>query len=174
MWLVDPDSYYERVGPASEPKPEPTELEYSGFLHLDGITLLLMCHPPLSSHRGFLALQLELGPKSELGPRSNKAMESGPIPPLDTCLVPHSLMAPPPSAGALFDFDYWPKPYIRHEASAMVKIEGTADFIADVLKRRGDVLSMRDGPAKHLILEAFQRRLVHNAMALARVCVRPS
>lgn len=36
MWLVDPDTYYERVGPASEPKPEPTELGYAGFLHLDG------------------------------------------------------------------------------------------------------------------------------------------
>jgi hypothetical protein len=36
MWLVDPDSYYDRIGPASEPKPEPTELEYAGFLQLDG------------------------------------------------------------------------------------------------------------------------------------------
>lgn len=36
LWLVDTDSYYQRVGPASEPKPEPTELGYAGFLHLDG------------------------------------------------------------------------------------------------------------------------------------------
>jgi hypothetical protein len=53
----------------------------------------------------------------------------------------------------------------------MVKIEGSPSFIAAVRERRGDVLSMHDGPAKHLIIEAFQRRLVHNAMALARVSV---
>jgi hypothetical protein len=55
----------------------------------------------------------------------------------------------------------------------MIKIEGSPAFIEAVRNRRGDVLSMRDGPAKHLLIEAFQRRLVHNAMALARVRAPP-
>ena len=51
-------------------------------------------------------------------------------------------------------------------------MEGAVEFIAEVLARRGDVLTMRDGPSKHLLIEAFQRRLVHNALALAKAMNR--
>jgi len=109
LWLVDPDSYYERVGPASEPQPEPTELEYSGFLHLDG---------------------------------------------------------------ALLDMSSWPRPYMRSEASAAIKVEGSRSFIDETLARKSDVHTMRDGPARHLLLDSFQRRLIHDALALARAMKR--
>jgi len=109
LWLVDPDSYYERVGPASEPQPEPTELEYSGFLHLDG---------------------------------------------------------------ALLDMSSWPRPYMRSEASAAIKVEGSRSFVDATLARKSDVHTMRDGPARHLLLDSFQRRLIHDALALARAMKR--
>lgn len=131
LWLVDPDSYYERVGPASEPQPEPTELEYSGFLHLDGAL---------------------------------------PDPP--TCEMPLADSPRTCCAGALLDMSSWPRPYMRSEASAAIKVEGSRSFIDETLARKSDVHTMRDGPARHLLLDSFQRRLIHDALALARAMKR--
>ena len=62
---------------------------------------------------------------------------------------------------------------IRSEAAASVKLEGRPAFIEKTLKASGDVLRMAEGnPNRHLLLDSFQRRLVHAAMALGRATKR--
>ena len=62
---------------------------------------------------------------------------------------------------------------IRSEAAASVKLEGRPAFIEKTLKASGDVLKMAEGnPNRHLLLDSFQRRLVHAAMALGRATKR--
>ena len=56
-----------------------------------------------------------------------------------------------------------------------VKVEGNPTFVKTSLEKRyGDVInSMPErNPARHLLIDAIQRRLVHNAMALGRAMKR--
>jgi len=66
------------------------------------------------------------------------------------------------------------KSLIRSEASATVKMEGVYTFVDKALAATvPDVLKMPErNPNRHLLLDAFQRRLVHNAMALGRALKR--
>ena len=56
-----------------------------------------------------------------------------------------------------------------------MKIEGFSSFVDKSLETRfADVLNAMPArnPNRHLLLDAFQRRLVHNAMALGRALRR--
>ena len=67
------------------------------------------------------------------------------------------------------------RPLSRIEASMSVKVEGNPTFVKTSLEKRyGDVInSMPErNPARHLLIDAIQRRLVHNAMALGRAMKR--
>ena len=78
--------------------------------------------------------------------------------------------------GDLYDWSQLQgKPFSRHEASSAVKVEGNPAFVAKSLETHHvDVLgSMPErNPNRHLLIDAIQRRLVHNAMALGRATKR--
>ena len=62
---------------------------------------------------------------------------------------------------------------VRTESAASIKIEGATAFADAMQGHVGDVLALDEGnPNKHLLLDAFQRRLVHNALALGRALRR--
>ena len=79
-------------------------------------------------------------------------------------------------SGELYDWSQLHgKPFSRLESEASVKIEGYQDFVAKSLAaRHHDVInSMPErNPNRHLLIDAIQRRLVHNAMALGRAMKR--
>ena len=62
----------------------------------------------------------------------------------------------------------------RSEASNAVKVEGFGAFVDRTLAQKWeDVLGMPErNPNRHLLLDSFQRRLVHDAMALGRALKR--
>ena len=62
----------------------------------------------------------------------------------------------------------------RRESDYAVKLEGTKDYVEPLLARPAtSVTSMDKGdPNYHLIMDSFQRRLVHDAMALGRATRR--
>ena len=65
------------------------------------------------------------------------------------------------------------KPLQRAEASYAVKLEGRRAFIDKSLGAKGDVHRMdRGDPNHHLILESYQRRLVHDVMGLGSLTRR--
>ena len=65
-------------------------------------------------------------------------------------------------------------PLRRSEGSQAVKIEGNPTFVDQSLGRKHlDVFKMPErNPNRHLLIDAVQRRLVHNAMALGRALRR--
>jgi hypothetical protein len=64
-------------------------------------------------------------------------------------------------------------PIFRTEASSSLKIEGSGAYSQRMQARRMDARALADGnPNKHLLLDALQRRLVHNAVALGRALRR--
>ena len=62
----------------------------------------------------------------------------------------------------------------RNEASATVKLEGVYTYVGKALENTvPNVFNLPiRNPNRHLLLDAFQRRLVHNAMALGRALRR--
>ena len=64
-------------------------------------------------------------------------------------------------------------PLMRNEASSSIKIEGDGAYSQQMLGNTADVFGLSDGnPNKHLLLDAFQRRLVVNLVALGRAMRR--
>lgn len=64
-------------------------------------------------------------------------------------------------------------PLHRRLADYAVKLEGKPRFIEQSLAAAGDVTTFRQtDPNYHLIMDSFQRRLVHNAFALGRATRR--
>ena len=63
-------------------------------------------------------------------------------------------------------------PLVRPEASHAIKLEGRKAFLDASLAASGDVFAMdRGSPNYHLVMDSFQRRLVHDALALGQVRV---
>ena len=65
-------------------------------------------------------------------------------------------------------------PLLRPEASHAIKLEGTKNFLTASLAASGDVFSAMDrgSPNYHLIMDSYQRRLVHDALALGQATRR--
>jgi hypothetical protein len=62
---------------------------------------------------------------------------------------------------------------VRVESSSSIKIEGDKSYSDGMHKHRAAIEAMGESnPNKHLLLDAFQRRLVANAMALGRALKR--
>lgn len=69
------------------------------------------------------------------------------------------------------DWVWWP--LRMNLADFAVKLEGKPSFIKRALSTWGDVSTFRTtDPNYHLIMESFQRRLVHDALALGRATKR--
>lgn len=67
------------------------------------------------------------------------------------------------------------KPLSRNEASEAVKVEGNPTFVTRSLSKVHDDVFRgmpERNPNRHLLIDAVQRRLVHNAMALGRAMKR--
>jgi len=65
-------------------------------------------------------------------------------------------------------------PLIRPEASHAIKLEGMKSFLEASLAASGDVFRAMDrgSPNYHLIMDSYQRRLVHDALALGQATRR--
>ena len=72
--------------------------------------------------------------------------------------------------GTLVELD---APVVRTESSSSIKIEGDLSYSTRMHASTADIFSLSEGnPNKHLLLDAFQRRLVINAVALGRALKR--
>jgi len=75
--------------------------------------------------------------------------------------------------GELMDPKVLAAPLPRAEAAYTIKLEGMRSFVDRSLAAKGDVHKMdRGNPNYHLILDSYQRRLVHDAMALGSLTKR--
>ena len=64
-------------------------------------------------------------------------------------------------------------PVLRTESSSSIKIEGDKAYADAMHANNGNVYQLTEGnPNRHLLLDAFQRRLVLNAVALGRALKR--
>jgi len=70
--------------------------------------------------------------------------------------------------------DWTPEDFVRAEASSSIKLEGSRSFVDAVLARKAiDVHNMyRGNPNYHMQMDSFQRRLIHDGLALARAMKR--